>query len=186
MSWRGVLVIVLLAAAVISGWSAWRQGARVEQAAAGPVRSDYVLRDFELIALDGTGAESFTLRAPHLAQTPGERSIEIETPLFLIPDGDGDYWNARSRTAWIAPGHDQVQLRGQVRVRAAEASVRQITMDTEHLTLFPETDIASSDDLVTVAQPGSTIQGRGMEVDLSTKRYEFRSEVKTRYVPTRR
>lgn len=185
MNWRLALTLVLLVAAVVSGWSAWRQRAD-DTAAPAQSRSDYVLHDFELTALSTEGIESFTLRAPLLEQHPEDRTIALETPLFLLPDRDGRYWEARSKTGLVSAEHDEVQLRGDVRVTSPEGDPRAVTMNTEQLNLYPETDIARSDVLVTVEQPGSTIQGRGLEVDLASKRYTFKSQVKQRYVPTRR
>ena len=71
MSWRTVLTMVLLVAARSSAagrCGAMQRGSRAR--AAGGGRSDYVLRDFELIALDNDGKESFTLRAPRTAAQP--------------------------------------------------------------------------------------------------------------------
>ena len=64
MSWRGILMLVLLAGAVFSGWSVWTHHQSRTAAALVSGRSDYVLRNFELISLDKTGKESFTVRAP--------------------------------------------------------------------------------------------------------------------------
>src|SRR5690606_39659019 len=96
MNWRTGLVLVLLVAALVSGWSAWRQRAAPVVEAQGPMRSDYILHDFELTALSGEGSEAFTLRAPLLEQHPQDRTIRIDTPLFLLPDGEGGYWEVRS------------------------------------------------------------------------------------------
>ncbi|WP_407352415.1 LPS export ABC transporter periplasmic protein LptC [Luteimonas sp. R10] len=186
MNWRFALTAVLLVAAIVSGWSAWRQRADDATAATAQARSDYVLHDFELTALGKDGTESFTLRAPLLEQHPQDRTIALDQPLFLLPDRDGRYWEARARTGVVSADHDEVRLRDDVRVTSPEGDPRPVTMNTEQLNLYPETDIASSDVLVTVEQPGSTIQGRGLEVDLSSKRYTFKSQVKQRYVPTRR
>ena len=75
MNWRLWLILALLVGALLSGWFAWR--------ADGPdvvdddvvVRSDYILRDFEVVTLDSSGQESFSLRAPELQQTPGARTL---------------------------------------------------------------------------------------------------------------
>lgn len=186
MSWRTPLALVLLAAALISGWSAWRQRAEPVVPATGPVRSDYILHDFEIVALDSHGTEAFILRAPLLEQHPEDRTIEVETPLFLLPDAQDGYWEVRSNNALVTAAHDEIRLREDVRVEGTSNSGQPVTMNTEQLNVFPETRLASTDERVTVEQPGSTIQGRGMEVDLAAKRYEFHSEVRSRYVPTRR
>ena len=86
MNWRGVLTLVLLVAAVATGWAVWRQRTPEPVAAVADARPDYVLHDFELVALDKLGKEAFLLRAPELSRDPDDRTLTIATPLFLIPD----------------------------------------------------------------------------------------------------
>jgi lipopolysaccharide export system protein LptC len=116
MSWRVMLTLVLLAGAIVSGWSVWRQNAGHAATATTGGRSDYVLHDFELVALDGTtGKEAFTLRAPTLQRNPGDRTMALTTPLFLVPDDAGHYWEVRSLTGWVYAEGNEVRLRGDVR-----------------------------------------------------------------------
>lgn len=186
MNWRGTLTLVLLLAALVTGWSAWRQRADDTVAQVASARSDYVLRDFELVSLDKQGKEAFTLRAPELARNPNDETMQLQTPVFLLPDKDGHYWNVRSKTGWVSADHDEVRLRGDVHARTSPESGREIWMNTEQLNVFPETERATSDALVTITQPGTTMQGTGMRADLASKRIRFDSKVQTRYVPTRR
>ncbi|WP_058834086.1 LPS export ABC transporter periplasmic protein LptC [Luteimonas abyssi] len=186
MNWKVWLTIVLSVAAIVTGWSAWLQRADPVAVTTGPVRSDYVLRDFEMTALNQEGQESFTLRAPLLEQDPSERTITIQTPLFFVPETEGGHWQARSKLGWISAGHDELRLEGDVRMTSPEEGGRDIALATERMTILPETNQARSDEFVTVQQPGSRIEGRGMEVDLADQRYTFLSEVKQRYEPRRR
>src|SRR5512141_3487496 len=114
MTWRGGLTRALLLGALLTGWFVLRHHAQKAAGVGVSGRSDFVLRDFELISLDKTGKESFTLRAPLLEQTPGARTMELSSPLFLLPDIDGHYWKVRSRTGWVSGNHDELRLRGQV------------------------------------------------------------------------
>ncbi|MEO6264354.1 MAG: LPS export ABC transporter periplasmic protein LptC [Luteimonas sp.] len=186
MSWRSILTLVLLAGAILSGWSVWthRADKSSDQAARG--RSDYVLHDFELIALDGTGKESFTLRAPLLQETPGARTMELTTPLFLLPDAQGNHWQVRSQTGWVSEKRDEIRLRGKVRTTSPPEDARKVTMNTEQLNVFPDSNRATSATVVTITQPGSILRGRGLEADLASKRYVLKSEVRSRYAPVRR
>jgi len=185
MSWRGVLTLVLLVAAVLSGWSAWRQRRGDAPAATTNQRSDYLLHDFELIALDKLGKEAFTLNAPKLARNPNDKTMSLDTPVFLLPDKQGNHWKVQSKTGWVSADNAEVRLRGEVVAKSPEEDAREIWMNTEQLNIFPDTDRAASPDLVTITQPGSTIVGRGMQVDLASKRYAFLSQVKHRYVKSR-
>jgi lipopolysaccharide export system protein LptC len=185
MSWRAVLTVVLLAGAMFTGWTLLHH--RVRAAAHGAVdgRSDYVLRDFELISLDESGKESFTLRAPLLQETPGAKTMDLTTPLFLLPDTRGNYWQVHSRTGWVSENRNEIRLLGNVRTTSPPEDARKVVMNTEQLNIYPKTHRATSGSVVTVAEPGLTMRGRGMEADLAAKRFTLLSQATARYVPIR-
>jgi lipopolysaccharide export system protein LptC len=186
MSWRGILTLVLLVAAVLSGWSAWRQRVEPVAVAATSTRADYLLRNFELIALDSQGKESFTLRAPQLARNPANQALTIKTPLFLLPDEDGQRWEVRSRTGWVSGDNSKVRLRGNVVANSPPGVGRPSVMKTEQLDVFPDKRKASSAVLVTINGPASTMHGTGMRADLASKRVQFLSKGQMQNDPTRR
>jgi lipopolysaccharide export system protein LptC len=185
MSWRGIVILLLIAGAALSGWAVWQHRQPPPRVAAANDRPDYVLRDFELIALNAEGKESFTLRAPTLERRPGDETMSLATPLFLVPNGEGKYWEIRSKTGWVSADQKEIRLIGEVKANSPPEDLRPITMNTERLSVFPRENRAASDDVVTIVQPGSILRGRGFAVSTTTKRYVFRSEVKTRYAPNR-
>lgn len=182
MNVRIALGGVLLIAALASAWSLWRNRVMPEGAAAAARRSEYVLRDFELTSLDKSGKEAFTLRAPLLQETPGASTMDLDSPLFLLPDKDGKYWEVRSRTGWVSDDREEVRLRGDVDVRSPQGTADPVNMKTQQLNVFPETNRATSPDQVTITQPGLTMRGVGLEADLADKRYKLLSQVRSRYV----
>ena len=189
MSWRGILTIVLLIAAALSGWAVWKQSDQQGSDRTPAARSDYVLNDFQIITLDSQGKEAFTLRAPRLDRNPNDKTMTLVTPLFLFPvEGGPDkgraYWETRSQSGWVSATGDEVRLRGEVNVLGPAPD--QVRMVTEQLNVFPDAKRAHSTVLVTVTQPGSTMRGLGMQVDMTSKRYALLSQVQTRYDPSRR
>jgi lipopolysaccharide export system protein LptC len=185
-SWRTTLTLLLLAGAVLSGWSVWthRKGAQPQDASG--ARSDYVLHDFELIALDDAGKESFTLRAPELKREPGRQSMALETPLFLLPDSEQKYGQIRAKTGWVSADGKELKLRGDVVTTSPPQASQPVTMNTEQLNIYPDTHRTTSPSLVTITQPGLTMHGRGMQGDLAAKRFTLLSQTRTRYAPSRR
>lgn len=187
MSWRVIVTVLLIAGAALSGWSMWgKDGDIAAPTEATDARSDYVLNDFELVALDARGQESFTLRAPLLTRDPGTETMEIATPLFLIPpqgDGSGDAWEVRAKTGWISGSGDELRLRGAVKATSVGRTSAPVTITTEQLNVFPDDDLVTSAVAVTINQPGSILRGNGLEVSLASKLYTLKSEVNSRYVP---
>ena len=182
MNRRNGLTLALLLGAVLTGWMVFHHHANKVASAGITGRSDFVLRDFELISLDKTGKESFTLRAPMLQQTPGARTMELATPLFLLPDTQGHYWQVRSATGWVSENRDELRLRGHVVTLNPPEDPRRITMNTEQLNVYPNTRKATSAAVVTVTEPGLTMRGRGLDADLVAKRFTLLSQATARYV----
>jgi lipopolysaccharide export system protein LptC len=183
MSWRSVVGLVLLVAAVLSGWSAWKHRQVPARAGVGADRSDYVMNDFELTALDEDGKESVTLRAPEMHRSPADQSFSITTPLFLMPDAEGKYWQMRSKTGWLSAKGEELRLTGDVRGTSPDDAVQPTVFETQRLNVFPSDHLAITDDNVRITQPGSILTGRGFETNLETKQYTIKSQVKSRYEP---
>ena len=189
MNWRVPLTLALLVAAAGSGWSVWTHRPERRVATTAEERSDYTLHDFELVVLDRQGRESFTLRAPELTRSPGDRTMALATPVFLIPgstDTNNTGWEVRSRTGWVSAGATEVRLRGNVQATTMGTPTRPTTVRTEQLNLFPDANRATSATPVTVTQPGSILRGQGMTLLLDSRRVRFASNVKVRYVPSGR
>ena len=185
MNWRLVLTLVLAGVATAVGWSLWiRDGGDGAPVAGG--RADYVLRDFELVSLDREGREAFTLRAPRLQRDPAVRTLDIATPLFVIPPregGAGTPWEVRSRTAWVSADGNEIRLRGDVSATSTDEAGRPLRMDTQRLNVFPGTQRATSDVQVSLKQPGFILNGHDLEAKLDTKRV-FLKDIKARYERT--
>ncbi|MGV8941482.1 MAG: LPS export ABC transporter periplasmic protein LptC [Lysobacter sp.] len=187
MSWRTALTLALLVGAVFSAWSLLsNRGSTPATDGALGGRPDYVLNEFELVALNAQGKESFTLRAPQLTRDPDAETMDIAQPLFLIPPpetGNGDAWKVRADTGWISAAGDELRLRGAVKAISDGRKDAPVTIITEQLNVFPDADRVDSAVAVTIDRPGSILRGHGLEVNLANKQYTLRSEVRSHYVP---
>ena len=185
MSWRTILGLVLLAAALVSGWSAWRMRDRSEPPPASAQRSDYVLRDFEMVMLGKDGIESVRLNAPQLQRNRQDESLSIIQPVFLMPAQQGA-WRLSADQGWIAADGDLIRLEGNVAGDSHGDNPAQASLRTERLELLPDQNLARTDDRATLIQPGIIQTGVGMEADLQNRTYRLLSQVKVRYEPAKR
>ncbi|UOV04619.1 LPS export ABC transporter periplasmic protein LptC [Pseudoxanthomonas sp. F37] len=183
MSWRAILGLVLLLAAIVSGWSAWKNRDIPSPDRVLVDRSDYVMRDFEMIALNSQGKEAVAVRAPLMERNPQDQTYTITTPLFLLPEEQGRSWELRSKTGWLSAKGEEMRLRGDVHGIPPQGGAQQIHFRTQSLNVYPDRDLATSDERVTLTQPGSRLSGIGFETNLKTKDYIFKSQVKSTYEP---
>lgn len=181
---RTVLNPLLLVLAIALGsYAAWQWQQRQVPPAEPVVRSDYVLRDFDLTALNELGTEAFTVQSPYLEREPDGRSMNIRLPRFTFPSDQGP-WQARSDTAWVSDRAQEVQLRGGVDlVGPATASGQRTRFTTALLSVFPDEQRASTDDRVNIARGESTYAGTGLRVDMAIKRFQLLNDVKGHYAP---
>lgn len=171
---RTVLNPLLLVLAIgLGGYAVWQWQQRQVPAPEPVQRSDYVLRDFDLTALNEQGTEAFTLRSPYLEREPDGRSMNIRLPRFTFPGRNGS-WQASSVTAWVGPRAQEVQLRKDVElVGPASASGQRTRFTTGQLSVFPDEQRASTDDRVNIAQGKSYYAGTGLQVDMAAKRFQL-------------
>ena len=183
MNWRLWLGLALLAAAVVSGWSAWKHHKDNAAAEAPRLRPDYVMRDFEMISLDDQGQEAVTLKAPLMQRNPSDQTWAISMPLFLLPDPKGQPWELRAQSGWVSAKGEELRLKDNVVGTSPTGAATPTEFKTTHLNVFPRQNLARTDAAVTITQPGSILSGTGFETNTKTKRYALKSQVHSRYVP---
>lgn len=183
MSRQALNVLLLVLAIGLGGYAAWQWQRNRVPPPEPTQRSDYVLREFELTALDDDGSESFTLRSPYLERDRDGKSLTIRRPRFTFPSDSGR-WQVRSDTAWVSPKASEVQLLGGVNmVGPTEPSGLRTRFGTDTLSIFPNDQRASTDDRVNITQGDSAVAGIGLRVDLAAKRFQLLNDVKGHYAP---
>jgi lipopolysaccharide export system protein LptC len=186
MTRRGLNVALALLAVVLGSLAVWQWRLRQVPPVEPPQRSDYILRDFELTTLNKEGRESFTVVGPYLQRDVGGRSLSLVQPRFSFPDRDAGRWQARSDTAWVSPGADEVHLLDRVQMVGPPGETGLSTrFETEKLVVLPDVDQARTDDRVTVTQGDSILAGTGLRADMKAKRFQLQNDVKGRYAPRR-
>jgi len=179
-----VALALLAAASSIGVWQLRRDEA--PPVLLGPPRSDYVLIDFDLLALDLDGKESFWAAGPRLTRHPGLGTLDIEQPRFSSPDKHGAVWTSRADRAFVNREGTELQLLQAAEVRGPAPAVgAPILLRSEALTLYPREQRLVSDVAVTVTEPGSILSATGLRADLNAQRVELLKDVRIRHEASR-
>jgi lipopolysaccharide export system protein LptC len=112
-----------------------------------------------------------------------DKTMTITTPLFLLPDDNGNYWHLRANTGWLSAKGDELRLHDNVVGDSPEGIGTPTRLETTQLNVFPRQNLARTDAKVTVTQPGSILTGVGFETNTKTRQYIFKSQVHSTYVP---
>jgi lipopolysaccharide export system protein LptC len=184
---RLLIAASLMAVAVVAGVAVWDLRPKPQPRGASSNRSDYILENFELTALDEDGKESFSVKAPHLERDPGGKSLPLRLPQFSVPDDDGGRWLATSNSAWVAQKGVEVRLIDQVVLLGPPSPKGERTrFNTARLQIFPKQNQARSADPVTISRADSILRGTGLHADMQTHHIQLLANVKGRYAPPRR
>lgn len=148
-------------------------------------RADYRLEGFEMTALRADGSEGFTVSGPLLERDMEAEITTLSEPRFGFPGhAPGRRWDARSATAWVGPGNDEVRLEGGVEMLGPpDARGGQVRFSTDHLTVSTESERARTDAAVTITQGRSILEATGLEVDMQAQTYELLADVDATFYP---
>lgn len=182
MSWRLILSLLLLAAAIASGWSVWRMTHPSDDGVL-RTRPDYVLRDYEITSLDKRGKELFTLRGPLLQRDSGDQTLQLDHPQFLVPDAEGHYWEVRADEGFVPADGDRIEVRGRVSAQSPADKPPATRIEADQLALDLDNHRATSSSRITITRPGLTMEGTGLEADFDRRQVSLLSQVRNRYAP---
>jgi len=111
---RGLVAIVLIAAASLSWWLS-RTVAPETGAPAVRHEPDYVMKGFRTVSHDARGRVQHVLHADQLRHYPDDGSYELDRP-YLIRYGEGAATHVRANQAWMPAERNVIDLRGNVRI----------------------------------------------------------------------
>jgi len=176
--WLGTGLLVV----VLSTWWAWNNRDQPGTKVVHTSNTDYRLEDFEIVALDRSGHESASLRAPFLERRRDDQVSLITRPLFLLPDSHGAHWQLRADRGELSADAQALHLYENVAGDSPDDGRTPPTqLRTPALTVFPQQHQLRSEEIVAVSRAGLYQSGRGFEADLQSKSYTLHSQVTTRY-----
>lgn len=179
MNWRVLLTVALVILGLAATYNLVTRG-KVNQTVVGEGGApDYILKNFELIALDANGKEAFSVRAPQLTRAEHDQHLELITPDFLIPpsaEGGNSTWKVKSQHAWVRNDNEEIRLKGDVIATTTTPQGKPLRVDSQQLNVYPRKQIVSTPILATVNQPGLRITGQnGLEAHMQSQRVIIKS-----------
>lgn len=196
---RGVLNttgLLLLAVAVFYSSRYWPQRLLLpppEQPATGGSRPDYEISAFHAIDLDESGRLRYELTADtlqHFAQAAERAELANPDMIFYRNSSSGDQapadpWELTAIQGTVTEGGDKLVLNGSVHVARVvdDPSLMQMTMDTDHLTVYGKQEIATTDAAVHLASDRVQLDGVGMQIDMKKGQMHLLSKVRGHYEP---
>jgi lipopolysaccharide export system protein LptC len=177
---RGIVVLVILTA--VSFWLSRKQDIYITEPVSGlDPKLNYVLRDFELQFYDENGQPTMNLQAPVLRNDPKLQLGTIEQPVIKL-NRSGMVWRLGSESATVTADKEHVNLLGLVHVQRVDpATGNRVELNTRQVHIEVTTQIASTDQPVSIFDGYNQVDAIGFELDMKTDQFKLKQQVKAYY-----
>lgn len=158
-------------------------------AASNQVRSapDYFVEQFNFVRLSQSGKTNYRVTGDKLTHFPKEDEFEITQPRIIGIDQEQTPMNIRADRAVIkqkvkedgqAKPEDQILMLGNVLVeRSATTKLAKLKLETESLTLFPDSERMKTDAPVIMTTASAVLTALGLEANNTTQQITFPGRV---------
>jgi lipopolysaccharide export system protein LptC len=176
---------LLILAVLLSSWSIIiSRSSQETDTRENPKEADSYMENIQAIILNKDGKPSLKLVAPKMVHYPENDSTEMTTPRVTIYRHSPKPWYIDSDYAKTKDGINEIQFSQNVYIHhPADTENPTTSMTTDTLTIFPNKQLASTDQAITFIQPDTTIHAIGMLANLNEGTIKLLSQAKGEYVP---
>ncbi len=139
------------------------------------------MNEFELTAMDESGAPNYTLHGSHLQQFNNSDDAEIEQPVFYLLQQNAR-WKINADIAILNSKNKTIQLKHNVLMQQQNIEPA-VSIRTQSLLVHTKTQIAQTQALVNVTQGLSRMKSNGMIYNNITSELELSSNVSGDFLP---
>lgn len=175
--------VVFFAVAVIAWWST--TGNLGDDNLFQPTQSkryvEIFMNDFEMVAMNDSGAPAYTLNGKHLKRYNDSDETRIEQPIFHLLESDKQ-WKVRADFALVNDKKNTIQLENNV-VMQQQNIEPAIIIRTQKILIHTKTQIAQTQLQVDITQGKSQLTSTGMIYNNITSELELLSNISGFYLP---
>ncbi|TCK07310.1 LPS export ABC transporter periplasmic protein LptC [Marinobacterium mangrovicola] len=142
---------------------------------------DFFMRDTESRYWGEDGSFQRSWESSEMHHYPARNASQLQQPVAHMPQQEGGTYKIRANEGWILDDQSEIQLAGDVEVNHNPQSGPGSVMATSTLNVFPQTNYAETDALVTLTRNGEQTESTGLEVYFDERRVELLSNVRGRY-----
>ncbi len=148
---------------------------------------DYVVTNFSLVRMTPAGRPSYIVSGTKLTHYPLDDASEIDKPFVRkLSDGQPPL-DTHAERARVDQGNSRVQLFDNVLInRNTSPTAKNMTLKTQQLTVFPDTNKMETDLPVDMVLGTSHLTGVGMRADNAASKVEILHQLKIDYPAVKR
>lgn len=144
---------------------------------------DYIMENFVTTQTDSMGKLRYILAAAKMVHYPDDDTTVLEEPKFTQYATNKPYTKVKGQRANVSPDGEEIEILDDVVViREAFGDKGEMQVLTNKLTVFPNQDLAKTDQPVIIKQaPKTVIHATGMIYDKKKKTMQLLKRVNAHY-----
>lgn len=154
-----------------------------DQQASKATEPSSIINNANYVHTNDQGKVTETLIAPKIIHFDKNDSSTLIEPTVTLY-GNKAPWVITAKTGYSYHGSEKIILKDDVKIRQHNKDGDTILTTTE-ATIWPKKKFASTEALVTIIQPGSSVQGKGMTVDMETGDVHLLNSARGQYEPSK-
>jgi lipopolysaccharide export system protein LptC len=178
-----LIVIAVIVGAVLLGQQHFTQQA--------PTRSQnqteepgYAARDAELTETGPDGRPLYRLNADVIRQQPKDDTVQLDKVRMTYRAENSSQWALSAEHGSVRENNEHIELSGDVRVVGVLAGTTNLAQIlTEQLSFNTQSEIASTDNPVTLLWGSRELHGTGLTASLKDRQVKLESGVHGRFTP---
>ncbi|MES2216782.1 MAG: LPS export ABC transporter periplasmic protein LptC [Pseudomonadota bacterium] len=179
------ITLLLLTATAFSAWSIIISHPAKVNPQDDPKQIDSFMEEVQAITYNKLGQPSLQITTPKMVHYPENNTTYITTPRVIIYRQSPQPWFVDSDYAKASNGMDSILFWSNVNIHhLADPENPTTSLRTNTLTIFPNQQIAQTNEAVTFVQPDTTVHAIGMLANLDVGTVKLLSQTQGEYDPS--
>ncbi len=152
-----------------------------------PHNPDVIVINAVYTQMDDNGMVHHIVHIPKLTHYPYQDSSAFQKPDIIIMDSPKTPWHITADRGTSQYGTTTINLLDNVKLhQAAGPQNSELTITTDAATIYSHKKYVTTNRPITITKPGTTIKAVGAEAYLDKKIINLLSQVKEKYVPSKK
>jgi lipopolysaccharide export system protein LptC len=182
---NAAIFVLLLLATAFSAWSIMLSHPAQPINQNDPKQIDSYMEDVLAMTYNKQGQPSLRITTPKMVHYPENNATYITTPRVVIYRQSPQPWYVDADYAKASNGMDSILFWSNVNIHhLSDAENPDTSLRTNTLTIYPDQQIAQTNESVTFVQPDTTVHAIGMLANLDVGTVKLLSQTQGEYDPS--
>ena len=146
--------------------------------------ADAMISNLNVQQFNSDGLLVHTLETPLVKHIPKDNTHWFKSPIIKVAQENGPAWEIQALQAHALHGGETITFSNDViAYQAAGPKTPESIIKTDEITYFPQKKEVLTEKIITLQQPGTFVESKGMKAYLTEKRVQLLSRARGIYEP---